>query len=60
MLIRNRLEDLPALDAPLHLALGVFDGVHVGHQAVISRAVNAAKQEGGLAGMLTFDPHPIA
>ncbi len=59
MLIRNRLEDLPALGVPLHLALGVFDGVHVGHQAVISRAVNAAAREGGLAGMLTFDPHPI-
>ncbi|MGL5017813.1 MAG: bifunctional riboflavin kinase/FAD synthetase [Luteolibacter sp.] len=59
MLIRNRLEDLPALDAPLHLALGVFDGVHIGHQAVIARAVEAAEREGGLAGLLTFDPHPI-
>ncbi|MBX3740336.1 MAG: bifunctional riboflavin kinase/FAD synthetase [Akkermansiaceae bacterium] len=55
----TRLEDLPALDAPLHLALGVFDGVHVGHQAVIGRAVDAARREGGLAGVLTFDPHPI-
>lgn len=59
MLIRKRLEDLPALGVPLHLALGVFDGVHVGHQAVIARAVEAAKLDGGLAGLLTFDPHPI-
>jgi riboflavin kinase / FMN adenylyltransferase len=59
VLIRNRLEDLPALEVPLHLALGVFDGVHVGHQAVIARAVNAATRDGGLAGLLTFDPHPI-
>jgi riboflavin kinase / FMN adenylyltransferase len=59
VLIRNRLEDLPSLDAPLHLALGVFDGVHLGHQAVIARAVAAAAHEGGLAGLLTFDPHPI-
>lgn len=59
MLIRKRLEDLPALGVPLHLALGVFDGVHVGHQAVIERAVDAAKRDGGLAGVLTFDPHPI-
>lgn len=59
MLIRNTLEDLPALGVPLHLALGVFDGVHVGHQAVIARAVDAAAREGGLAGLLTFDPHPI-
>lgn len=59
VLIRKHLEDLPALGVPLHLALGVFDGVHVGHQQVISRAVQAAKREGGLAGLLTFDPHPI-
>ncbi len=59
VLIRNRLEDLPALGVPLHLALGVFDGVHVGHQAVIARAVDAAARDGGLAGLLTFDPHPI-
>ncbi len=57
--IQNRLEDLPALGVPLHLALGVFDGVHIGHQAVIARAVAAAAREGGLAGLLTFDPHPI-
>ena len=59
VLIRKCLEDLPALGGPLHLALGVFDGVHVGHQAVIARAVEAAKRDGGLAGLLTFDPHPI-
>ncbi len=59
MLIRKRLEELLALGVPLHLALGVFDGVHIGHQEVIARAVNAAAREGGLAGMLTFDPHPI-
>lgn len=59
VLIRNRLEDLSALGEPLHLAMGVFDGVHVGHQAVIARAVAAAEREGGLAGLLTFDPHPI-
>ncbi|MEX1049105.1 MAG: bifunctional riboflavin kinase/FAD synthetase [Akkermansiaceae bacterium] len=59
MLTCNRLEDLPALGVPLHLALGVFDGVHIGHRAVIQRAVDAAARGGGLAGMLTFDPHPI-
>ncbi len=59
MLIRTRLDELAELGQPLHLALGVFDGVHIGHQAVISRAVKAAKREGGLSGVLTFDPHPI-
>lgn len=59
MLTRHRLEELSELGVPLHLALGVFDGVHIGHQAVIARAVQAAAKDGGLAGMLTFDPHPI-
>ena len=53
------LEELALLEEPLHLAMGVFDGVHAGHQAVIGRAVRAAAREGGLAGLLTFDPHPI-
>lgn len=59
MLVRHLLEELPALRVPLHLAIGVFDGVHAGHQAVIERAVKAAARHGGLAGVLTFDPHPI-
>jgi riboflavin kinase/FMN adenylyltransferase len=53
------IAELPSLDAPVHLALGVFDGVHLGHQAVIARAVNAARRDGGSAGVLTFDPYPM-
>jgi len=59
VLICQRLEELPALKQDLHLAIGVFDGVHLGHQTVIAAAAQAAQQEGGLAGLLTFDPHPI-
>lgn len=59
MQICNNLEKLAELRVPLHLAIGVFDGVHIGHQEVIARAVIAAKIHGGLAGLLTFDPHPI-
>jgi len=59
VLICQRLEELPALGQDLHLAIGVFDGVHLGHQAVIAAAVRAAQKHGGLAGLLTFDPHPI-
>jgi riboflavin kinase/FMN adenylyltransferase len=43
---------------PLHLAVGMFDGVHLGHQAVIESAVHSARRSGGLAGVLTFWPHP--
>jgi len=55
----HQLEDLSLEKKPLHLALGVFDGVHVGHQKVIQNAVDAAKASGGVAGVLTFSPHPI-
>ena len=51
--------ELAELDASLHLALGVFDGVHLGHQAVIGAAVEGARASGGQAGVLTFEPHPI-
>jgi riboflavin kinase/FMN adenylyltransferase len=57
-LIEN-LKELQSIDQPLHLALGVFDGVHIGHQAVIQSVVDAAKTDGGIAGVVTFDPHPI-
>ena len=47
---------LPAV--PLHLAIGMFDGVHLGHRAVIEAAVQSARRSGGVAAVLTFAPHP--
>lgn len=41
------------------LALGNFDGVHEGHQAVIGRAVELARAQGRPAIVATFDPHPV-
>jgi riboflavin kinase/FMN adenylyltransferase len=38
--------------------IGVFDGVHKGHQALIGRAVHLAKERGLPSVVLTFDPHP--
>lgn len=48
----------PCTADPLHLAIGVFDGVHRGHQAIIKQAVQGAKAEGARSGVLTFWPHP--
>ena len=42
------------------LTLGNFDGVHVGHQAILRRAVEQARARGARAVALTFEPHPIA
>lgn len=44
----------------LHLAIGMFDGVHLGHQSVIRGAIEAAGKSGGIAAVLTFWPHPSA
>lgn len=41
------------------IALGNFDGFHLGHQAVVGRAVARARAEGRPALVGTFDPHPI-
>ncbi len=56
-LIRN-ISDLPHMDHPITLAMGCFDGVHLGHQKVISTAVEQAKERGGEAWVFTFNPHP--
>ena len=42
----------------LYLALGNFDGIHRGHQAVIRSAVKRARAAGGTAAVLLFEPHP--
>jgi riboflavin kinase/FMN adenylyltransferase len=42
----------------LHLAIGAFDGVHLGHRAVLHSAREAARTDGGIVGVLTYDPHP--
>ncbi|CAA6679968.1 MULTISPECIES: riboflavin biosynthesis protein RibF [unclassified Lentimonas] len=54
----ERFEELAGLTGELHLAIGVFDGVHLGHKAVIESAVFSAQRSGGVSGVLTFDPHP--
>lgn len=48
----------PALRGGI-VALGNFDGVHLGHQAVIGRAVERARAAGRPALVATFDPHPM-
>src|SRR5438093_1076715 len=42
------------------LTLGNFDGAHLGHQAIVRRAVARAREAAGLAVALTFEPHPVA
>jgi riboflavin kinase/FMN adenylyltransferase len=52
-------EPVPAALRGGVLALGNFDGFHLGHQAVAGEAIRWAKAEGRPAIVATFDPHPV-
>lgn len=56
-ILRSILE-LSQLRGPIFLAIGVFDGVHRGHQAVISTSARHAHSADGTPVVVTFDPHP--
>ncbi len=58
----RRLDDQNPMPNDLRgaiLALGNFDGFHLGHQAVVNRAIEWAHSEGRPAIVATFDPHPV-
>lgn len=55
----TRLEELAGEPGPILFAAGAFDGVHLGHRAVIQRARELAGPAGGQVWVLTFDPHPL-
>lgn len=52
------LDNLPGGWGRCVLTVGVFDGVHRGHQQLIARAVELAKERGLPSVVMTFDPHP--
>jgi riboflavin kinase / FMN adenylyltransferase len=58
MRILRSIPELTELPGPLFLAIGVFDGVHLGHQAVISTSAEHARAANGTPVVVTFDPHP--
>ncbi len=58
MEILRSIPELERLRGPLFLAIGVFDGVHRGHQAVISTSADHAAASNGTPVVVTFDPHP--
>src|SRR5438309_235678 len=52
------ISELSKLRGPLFLAIGVFDGMHLGHQAVISTSAEHARSVNGTPVVVTSDPHP--
>lgn len=59
MEVLHDLESLRSLPGPVYLAIGIFDGVHRGHRALIEEAQADAKKTGGTAVVMTFEPHPM-
>ncbi len=53
------ISELTHLHGSIFLAIGVFDGVHLGHQAVISTSTSHAGSADGTPVVITFDPHPL-
>ncbi len=49
---------VPEREAPLVLAIGAFDGIHLGHRAVINHARALSTRLGARVGVLRFHPHP--
>jgi len=57
------IRDLDSIDPRFRggvLSVGVFDGVHLGHQKVLGRAAERARAAGAPAVVFTFHPHPLA
>lgn len=50
-------DDIPER-LPVFLAVGVFDGVHLGHQQLLAEMISAAEEVGCVPAILTFFPHP--
>lgn len=59
MEVLRDLGDLANVRGPVFLAIGIFDGVHRGHQALVAEAQADARGAGGTAVVMTFEPHPM-
>ena len=60
MRVIKDLKDIPMGCPRISVALGMFDGVHIGHQSIIRHAVELARTERGTAAVLTFSNHPLS
>lgn len=58
MQLIHRAQELDAGGRKVCLAIGFFDGVHLGHQEIIQKTISDASEQRGLSLILTFDRHP--
>ncbi|HRG54016.1 MAG TPA: bifunctional riboflavin kinase/FAD synthetase [Bacteroidia bacterium] len=57
MKVYTNIDDFKGVKSPI-VTTGTFDGVHLGHQKLISRLKDVAREENGETVLLTFSPHP--
>jgi riboflavin kinase/FMN adenylyltransferase len=57
MKVYTNIDDFKGVKNPV-VTTGTFDGVHLGHQKIIARLKDAAREENGETVLLTFSPHP--
>jgi riboflavin kinase / FMN adenylyltransferase len=58
MKVFRSVAEAPADFGPSAVAIGNFDGVHLGHRAIMRRLTTEARERGLIPTVLTFDPHP--
>src|SRR5262245_24956809 len=58
-IIRGLESYRPDLATAVTVALGAFDGIHLGHRAILATAMARARELGTPAFACTFDPHPM-
>lgn len=57
MLLHRGFDTLPHIDRPV-VTIGSFDGVHLGHRALLEHVIQEARKVGGESVVVTFSPHP--
>ena len=58
MVVYRGLDDARLLPRPAAVAVGNFDGLHLGHRKILSKLCSLAEERGLRSVVLTFDPHP--
>ena len=60
MNIWNGIESYPEGGPSVVATIGNYDGVHLGHQAIVRSVVESAKLQGHASVLITFEPHPLS
>lgn len=56
----NQITNIKNIHSSIAVALGTFDGIHIGHQQIIGGAVDWAKKNHGASAVFTFSNHPLS